>query len=297
MSQTFYDHINTLDVYLRANDGDLPTQAVDGQLSIGKVEKLWRYVADYQYILPSSPKKMVGWEAGVAKKCGTGPQYENYWSLSFKERSRLNEDKTIYERFFKGRNVTDGSFVELGAFDGKQESNSNFFETCLGWKGLLIEGNPENFVNVMKNRPFAYKMSFAPSCQEPGGSISFYMYPLTNVGLVDSAKTFKGKPTVDVPCGPLGPVLEDVFEGKPIRFFSLDVEGAEKLVLDTIDFEKVHIDILMIEIQNRHCQNEKCKVRQDVRAKMKEAGYTIHKGMVHASDVYVHPQSEFQLMK
>ena len=55
---------------------------------------------------------------------------------------------------------------------------------------------------------------------------------------------------VTVPCGPLGPVIEHVFGGKldlppRVNFFSLDVEGAEKLVLDTIDFSRVQIDILM----------------------------------------------------
>lgn len=35
-----------------------------------------------------------------------------------------------------------------------------------------------------------------------------------------------------------------------MNFFSLDVEGAEKLVVDTIDFSRVQIDIFMIEVQN-----------------------------------------------
>jgi hypothetical protein len=52
-------------------------------------------------------------------------------------------------------------------------------------------------------------MSFAPSCdadyERVNKTVEFYRYPMTNVGLPGKAKTYEGKPTVDVPCGPLGP--------------------------------------------------------------------------------------------
>jgi hypothetical protein len=102
--------------------------------------------------------------------------------------------------------------------------------------------------------------------------------------------------------GPLGPILEKVFQSNnyKINFFSLDVEGAEKLVLDTIDFTtKVHIDILMIEVVNAFCkQNEECLVRDQVREKMvNELGYIKYENIVPASDIYVHPNSKYQMKK
>ena len=137
-------------------------------------------------------------------------------------------------------------------------------------------------------------MSFAPSCQSEE-TVQFYRYPITNVGLPGFAKTYEGKPTVDVPCGPLTPVLLDVFDGLPINFFSLDVEGSERLVLDTIDFELVVIHVMMIEIQNNDCRNDACQVRKEVRAKMESAGYLRYEGLVHASDIYVRKDSPFQM--
>jgi FkbM family methyltransferase len=174
-----------------------------------------------------------------------------------------------------------GTFVELGAFDGSIESNSMFFERCLGWKGLLIEGNPENFQKVLRNRPLSHRMSFAPSCDAEyemvNKTVQFYRYPMTNVGLVGSAKTYEGKPTVDVPCGPLGPVLKDVFEEEQrVAFFSLDVEGAEPMVLETIDFDSklIIIEVLMIEVENDNCRRVRvCETRDKVRAKMAKHGY------------------------
>lgn len=216
--------------------------------------------------------------------------------MGIESRSVHNEDHTIYNTFFKDRPMDKiGTYIELGAFDGMRESNTHFFDSCLGWEGVLIEGNPRKYDMLLKNRPNAHRLSFAPSCQETGSSIPFHAVIWTNAGLLGHAKAYDNsevKKVVDVPCGPLGPVLETIFEEKKhVDFFSLDVEGAEFKVLDTINFEKVQIDILMVEVENTFCeQHKECKVRNDVRAKMDGLGYTRHENIVPKSDVYVHPK-------
>jgi len=277
-----------------------------------------KYYQTYQYIPPASNYDYIP-VVVPAKECGTGPDYAPWWQLKNNVRSRLNEDKFIYETFFKKHHAADaefkGTYVELGAYNGVTESNSHFFDKCLGWKGLLMEGNPENFQKTVLNRRNAHRMSLAPSCsaeyEAVNKTIAFYRYPMTNVGLADIAKTYTGKPTVDVPCGPLSPILEDIFaENKhgsssgggsdvaklpTLDFFSLDVEGAEYMVLSTINFRAIRINVLMIEIQNDNCRNESCEVRKQVRAKMATEGYLRYEKLVHASDIYVHPDSPFQI--
>jgi len=162
----------------------------------------------------------------------------------------------------------------------------------------LVEGNPVNYQGVLHDRPLAHKMSFAPSCNEWNKTIQFSKYPMANGGVKGYAKTYDAKPMVDVPCGPFGPVLEDIFSfaGKRINFFSLDVEGSEMLVLGTIDFSRVQIDVLMIEVQNSHCKkNSRCEVRQQVREKMASEGYQMYSGLVPKSDIYIHPYSPFHV--
>jgi len=262
-----------------------------------KMKRFWRYHHTYQYIPPASRYDYV---PVPAEECGAGPDYAPWWQLHEGLRSRLWEDKFVYETFFKHHSGFNGTYLELGAYDGSQESNSRFFDLCLGWKGLLIEGNPENYQKTIGNRRHAHKMSLAPSCSADDDTVQFYRYPITNVGLVGHAKTYAGKPTVDVPCGPLSPILQDIFaddrRGRPtLDFFSLDVEGAESLVLSTIDFQAVRIHVLMIEIDNSDCVNDACEVRKQVRAKMAAEGYQRYERLVVASDIYVHPQSPFQI--
>jgi len=221
--------------------------------------------------IPLDPKK--------ARHCGISPNFESFFRHKSDFRSRVDEDKILYELLFKNANSIDRTFVELGALNGKAESNSHFFELCLGWNGLLIEGNPLNYHDLVYNRPGAHKMSFSPSCN--------VTMSIVNTGLVGYAKDYEGFPPLKVPCGPLGPVLEDIFKGQSITFFSLDVEGSELSVLETIDFNKVFIEVVVIEIQNDSCHFE-C---EKIRAKMKEVGYELFSHLIENSDIFIHSKS------
>jgi hypothetical protein len=259
------------------------------------VTRIGKYVKTYNY---STPVTSI---ISPASECGNSPDFEDFFKLPGEQRSRLKEDKFVYETLFKNKmNDNDtGTYVELGAFEGREESNSAFFDLCLGWKGLLIEGNPMQYAKLLQNRPHAHKMSFAPSCdahfEAINKTVEFYAKKWTNSGLRGQAKSYEGTPTVSVPCGPLAPVLQDVFEEeRRIMFFSLDVEGAELMVLNTINFDEIIIEVMMIEVLNAFCK-ETCETRDRVRAKMAALGYQRYEGVVHASDIYVHPRSRFQM--
>lgn len=214
-------------------------------------------------------------------------------------RSRFHEDKIIYD-LFKNNTIPSspgeesplprGTYVELGAFDGREESNTMFFDKCLGWDGLLIEAQSKSYEKVVANRPHAVKLSFSPTCTGANDSAKFYDYPMSNNGMEGLAKSYTGKQTVEVPCGPLTPVLQDVFgPGSRISFFSLDVEGAEMMVLKTIDFDAVYIEVVMVEVQNTHCpEPAKCPNVLNIRRHMAlTRKYALFVNFLEASDVYV----------
>ena len=287
-----------------------PASSVPVAVAASRLERMTMYQERYKY-LPPAPYTNHSLREEV---CGFSPDYNTIFSFRGKGkksiRSDNEEDKTIYELFFKPDSSADidnapptaaikGNVVEMGAYNGLQESNSHFFDICLGWETLLVEGNPLLWDQVVTNRPHAHRFSYAPSCTEEdeiaNKTVKFDKYPMTNGGLADGSVTTSytaTKMTIDVPCGSLTKVLLDVFPNGHVSFFSLDVEGAEPLVVGkALDFDMVFIEIIMIENRNNFCKKN-CKSRDEFRKIMLEAGYVMFFQMVQKSDVFIHPLSK-----
>ena len=64
--------------------------------------------------------------------------------------SQIGQDKYTNEIFFKG--MENGFFVDIGAHDGIELSNSYFFEKTKNWKGICIEPLPDIYKLLKKNR-------------------------------------------------------------------------------------------------------------------------------------------------
>jgi hypothetical protein len=256
------------------------------------------YMDRYKYQAPIVPRN----SPVPAEICGNRSDANSSFFQQDKQlRSANMEDLTIYTTFRDeieklGRKAT---YVELGAFDGVRESNTKFFDDCLGWNGLLIEGNPAQYSQLITNRPFAHRMSFAPSCdikeEMENATVDFHATAFTNAGMEGYALGYgKGHLNVQVPCGSLTPVLLDVFPNGHVDFFLLDVEGSEPLVVNNINFSKVFIEVLMVENMNSFCRAE-CESRTLVHERMKSVGYKRYSDVVTKSDLYIHPMSKFQI--
>ena len=239
--------------------------------------------------------------------CGIRPNYEKFFSYNFRSRSETDEDKIIYELFFKNDTIMKGSVVEMGAYTGLQASNSRFFDLCLGWETLLVEAMPKSFEQILTNRPNAHNFNFVPSCTEAdevaNKTVQFDNYAQTNAGVQDGSVTtaYSVKNwTVDVPCGSLTKVLLDIFPNGHVSFFSLDVEGSEPSVVGALDFKKVFIEVMMIETSNNFCKRfQYCESRNQFRKIMRDEGYVLFEKVVPRSDLFIHPQSirHLQAMK
>ena len=262
--------------------------------AVSRLERMKMYKERYNY----HPPKRHDNHTNIDEICGLSPNYENFFGYDKYSRSSSNEDKTIYELFFKNGEAK-GSVVEMGAFTGIQESNSRFFDLCLGWETLLVEGMPKSFEQVITNRPNSHNFNFVPSCSEAdevaNKTIKFDNYPMTNAGVNDGSVTtsYSGRNwTVDVPCGSLTKVLLDIFPSGHVSFFSLDVEGSEPSVLRALDFKKVFIEVMIIETSNNFCKRfSYCESRNQFRKIMRDEGYVLFEKIVVRSDLFIHPLS------
>ena len=169
------------------------------------------------------------------------------------------DQPVIVDKLLKGKR--DGFFIESGAYDGEIYSNSLFFELKRNWTGLLIEPNPTNFKWMMtknrnaiaintclSNRPFAEEVPFLNAALVGG------IADLFDTQLVNAFKNFteegnKISYSGTAQCFPLYDILVAV--GNPtVDFFSLDVEGAEQGILESIPWDKVDIKVILIEIDH-----------------------------------------------
>jgi len=193
--------------------------------------------------------------------------------------SRSREDRVIFETFFRDISFGNHFYMEIGANDGVRESNTRFFDLCLGWQGLLVEPNPKNFQHVERLRPNAHHLGVAPSCNS-SDVVMFGDHYFTN------AQTNEEGGTIEVHCGPLWFYLEQIGISH-IDFWSLDVEGAEIDILKTVDFEKVQIDVIISESVNR--LEGTAERAEAVRVFLRQKGYLILQSIsVENSDTFLH---------
>jgi FkbM family methyltransferase len=185
--------------------------------------------------------------------------------------SQQKEDIILYEKYL---NYRDGFFIELGAMDGIRYSNTLFFEQQLGWKGVLIEANNEQYLNLIKNRPNCYNFNYAIS--ENDGEVEFIGYGAVG-GMVhtmtdehkygwnlDKTKSYKVKSS------PIRKVIENLNIDK-VDLFSIDVEGGELEVLKTFDWN-IPVYIICIEMAHHYTESGQIKV-QEYRNFMKTKGF------------------------
>ncbi len=145
-------------------------------------------------------------------------------------------------------------------------SNTFMYEQCLGWYGMLIEGNPKNYELMVKNRPCTQNV-WSVSC--PARQSHSYMTPAEGTSSVSNAG-------IMVPCRTMSSLFAE-YGVHHIDFFSLDVEGFEYEVLSTINFNKVHIEIIIAELDKLSDTEDKLQLKSEKNMKvhklLTEAGF------------------------
>jgi FkbM family methyltransferase len=136
-----------------------------------------------------------------------------------------------------------GRFVELGALDGLTHSNTYALETCLNWTGLLIEANPESYAKLQVSGRSATKIHSAV-CRHPGRvNVTAHGGGFAGMPSEMSAAYLRSwgrripqrKAVVEVPCRSLTSLMQENGLPSGAELLSLDVQGAEELVLRSVD--------------------------------------------------------------
>ncbi|XP_033214287.1 uncharacterized protein LOC117171264 [Belonocnema kinseyi] len=211
----------------------------------------------------------------------------------------MGQAEVIRQIFNYSRN---GFFIECGAYDGETRSNTLNLERFYGWTGLLIEADPLNFAKMLMKKRKAY---LSPSCLsiKPYPQIGSFLMAnnigrlheppnSTDVKLKNNADVAHVGKHVEVQCFPLATYIFAF--NRTIDYLSLDIEGNEIDVLETIPFDSVDIKTLSVE----YIHNERS--RDYMIDLMKKNGYYVHSYVEHednlANDI-IFVKEEFMPLK
>lgn len=172
--------------------------------------------------------------------------------------SQFKQDQYLYETLFKDK--YHGVFVDVGAHDGKTFSNTYFFEKELNWTGLCIEPIPEVFARLQNCRNATCIQGCISRVEGEASFLRIKGYSEMLSGLLNKydpghmarvnreIQTFKQESEVlTVKCYELNKLLLEN-NIRHVDLLSLDTEGGELEILQSIDFEL--IDIHVIDVEN-----------------------------------------------
>jgi FkbM family methyltransferase len=177
-----------------------------------------------------------------------------------------------------------GFFVEAGANDGIDQSNTAYLERYMGWRGLLIEPIPEVAELCRRNRPRALVEQCALVASDfEGREIQMRYCNLMSVvagarGNADADEAHVGAGVrhlgpgkapypVKVPTRRLSSVL-DAHAIERVDLLSLDVEGYEDQVLRGLDFDRHAPEFMLIEMNKPEAVEEALGGRYDLVAQL-----------------------------
>ncbi|XP_059475805.1 uncharacterized protein LOC132196887 [Neocloeon triangulifer] len=152
-------------------------------------------------------------------------------------------------------NSTGKYFIECGAFDGEEISNTLDLEERYNWTGALIEASPPNFESLLtRNR----KSILIPAClslEKKPTKVKF-LHKGT-VGKIFNSSEHGGKEPslnqnekmIEVLCMPFFTIYK-ALDRQEVDLFVLDIEGHENEVLHTIPFDKTNILVLIAEFSH-----------------------------------------------
>lgn len=195
----------------------------------------------------------------------------NLWNLKYPNGknsdgswSQLRQDKCVLKLL---NNMNGGYFIEAGGFDGESHSNTLFLEKRNHWTGIVIEPNPFLFKKIRQLHRNCSAVNVGISINGStmslpfrlGGTLGGFVSEFSDShsqrldrNIKNGHPEFKDEGSMGrvimVPVVPLNHILEvDGNRNRVVDFFSLDTEGSEVKILNSIDFKELTVGVMIVE--------------------------------------------------
>lgn len=220
-------------------------------------------------------------------------QYTNEFQMF----SQFQQDFFLYTRHFR-KLKRRGVYLDIASNHPISISNTYFFDRCLNWRGICAEANSLYFEPLYSER----SCGLVPTCvgSKSGELVKFVLNGGAGGILGD---TYKSQNKVDLAsldvalkkCTTVHDILRR--EGlKVVDYFSLDVEGHELEILKGIDFNKVKIHVMTVELNGK----DRGQIESFLKSKgyrqlkiPKQAGLDIVGGLLREDAIFLHKSTVF----
>ena len=167
--------------------------------------------------------------------------------MSFVSYAQNNEDVMLWRAL---KNIENGFYIDVGANDPEIDSVTKLFYDN-GWRGINIEPVSQWYDRLEEYRIRDINLQIAVG--NTTGKMTLYELPDTGLSTADLAiaerhekeKGYK-KVKLEVQVKSLTNICKEYHEA-PIHFLKIDVEGAEKAVLEGFDLMQIRPWIIVIE--------------------------------------------------
>jgi FkbM family methyltransferase len=190
------------------------------------------------------------------------------WSLARASKSQINQDLFALSELGA---IRGGFFVEFGATNGVDRSNTRLLEKRLGWKGILAEPARCWHLDLARNRSSLVEHRCV--WKETGEKLTFSEVAEPELSTLASfsdddfhGQSRKSYTKYEVETVSLGELLRTHRAPEIIDFFSIDTEGSELEILAAFDFTKHRFKVIV-------CEHNYAPIREHIYGLLTSKGY------------------------
>lgn len=189
--------------------------------------------------------------------------------LDSKSKAQLKQDMFVLDELDYKR---DGYFVEFGATNGVDLSNTYLLEKELGWTGILAEPAVSWYIALPKNR--SCHIDFGCVWSKSGERLEFNNVLAAELSTIatfsngdEHAKARETGLKYDVTTISLIDLLKKYNAPKEIDYLSIDTEGSEYEILSAFNFDAYKFKIIT-------CEHNYTPMREKLYDLLTSKGYT-----------------------
>jgi FkbM family methyltransferase len=160
--------------------------------------------------------------------------------------SQFGQDLNVINNIYKQK--YNGFFVDIGAYDGKDMSNTYLLEKEYNWKGICIEPNPRYFSKILECRTsinldcavYTNDNEEVEFIDDNNGGCSGLVKTNSHIHILH-------EPIIKVKTRNLTSILDEYNAPRFIEYLSIDTEGSEYDILKSHDFDKYRFGYISVE--------------------------------------------------